>query len=76
MTSSDGGSAENGTTNFIEDWGPDPWGFDFDGSFDPGSVTPEEPQEPLAPVEPDFQHVLDTHTPVVLLGTPDARQRP
>lgn len=35
--SSDSGSSENGTTNFIEDWGPDPWGFDLDdlGSGDP-----------------------------------------
>lgn len=35
--SSDSGSAENGTTNFIEDWGPDPWGLDLalHGSDDP-----------------------------------------
>lgn len=41
--SSDSGSAENGTTNFIEDWGPDPWGLDLalHGSDDPAPTLVE-----------------------------------
>lgn len=50
--SSDSGSGANGTTNFIEDWGPDPWALTDPGSIDPGSIDPGSTEPATA--EPTF----------------------
>lgn len=68
--SSDSGSAENGTTNLIEDWGPDPWGIDWGlWPADPGSADPGSNEPPVTYAEQMLQRAESGHlVGPVLLG--------